>query len=69
MNFVLCALKVQTWCSSIQFFHSKGLVDDSYGCPDIDFSVLSESFLGFTLGKDVKVNEGSARDWLFTTRC
>ena len=34
---------------------------------DIDVSVLS--FLGFTLETDVDVDEGTARDWLFTTRC
>ena len=41
MHFVLRALKVQIWCSSIHFFFSKVSMQDSNGCYDIDSSVLS----------------------------
>ena len=67
MHFVLCVLMVQIWSSSDHLFCSKLSTDDSYGRHDIDFSVLS--FFRFTLETDVEVDEGSARNWLFTTHC
>ena len=62
MHFVLRALNVQIWCNSIHFFFSKVWTDDSDGCHDIYFSVLS--FLWLTLETDVEFDEGCAQDWL-----
>ena len=47
MHFVLRALKIQIWYSSIHFFFCDVLIKDSNGYHDIDPSVLS--FLGFAL--------------------
>ena len=51
------------------FFFSKVSTEDSssHGCYDIGFNVLP--FLRFTLETDVEVDEGSERDWFFTTSC
>ena len=69
MQFVLRALTIQIWRPSMHSPFIKVSTDDSDGCHDIDFSALSFLRVGFTLETDVEVNEGSARDWLFTTRC
>ena len=70
VKWILCTLKVhcRIRCSSIHFLFSKVSTEDSYGCHDIDSSLLS--FLRFNLETDVEVDEGSAasaRNWLFTT--
>ena len=63
-----CALHlVLIWFRSIFSCLSTVSTDDACGCHDLNFSVLS--FLWFTLETDLQVDEGSARDWFFTTRC
>ena len=67
MHFVLLLFEGSDLVQFCSFFLEQGSTEDSNGCHDMAYSVLS--FLGITLETDFEVDEGTAREWLFTMRC